>query len=103
MDGDTQVDSNQDKATLLSNYFSSSPVSIASVLLLATSNTSDAELYPLDFPHEFLCWEDSIADLLTTLDTSSSKYSGADGISARMFQSTAYSIASSLFNQSLAN
>ena len=59
---------------------------------------------PLEFPENLLCSEDSIADLLISLDTS--KSSGVDGISAKMLKSTAYiySITSSitnLYNRSL--
>lgn len=57
---------------------------------------SDDGLDPFGFPQDHLCSEDSVAELLVSLDPS--KSSGVDGISAKMLCLTASSIASSLTN-----
>ena len=102
IDGDLPADTNQDKAILLNNFFFScfnrqcpplTPDPLASV---------DDELDPFGFPHDLLCSEDSVIELLASLDTS--KSSGVDGISAKMLCLAANTIAPSLtklFNQSL--
>jgi len=59
-------------------------------------------LNPSAFPEEFLCTEDQVLDLISSLDTK--KASGADGISVKMIKATAPSIVCSLtklFNLSL--
>ena len=59
---------------------------------------------PDDPPDELLCDEDTVCELLASLDVS--KSSGPDGISGKMFKHTAVSIASSvsqLFNLSIRN
>ena len=59
-------------------------------------------LEPADCPEELFCTEESITELLTNLDVT--KSTGCDVISAKMFKSTATSIAPSLatlFNMSI--
>ena len=59
-------------------------------------------LNPSAFPEEFLCTEDQVLDLISSLDTK--KASGAGGISVIMIKATAPSIVCSLtklFNLSL--
>lgn len=105
-DGDTLADTSQDKAILLNKFFFSCfnrrcpPLSFSSVASGCPDN--EPELVPEAFPRNLLCTEDSIAELLVSLDPS--KSSGVDGISARMLRLSAYSISSSLtklFNFSL--
>jgi len=89
------------KANILNEYFfnnfnsSSTPSSCPGVDHAHLLN-------PSAFPEEFLCTEDQVLDLISTLDTK--KASGADGISVRMIKATAPSIVCSLtklFNLSL--
>ena len=101
-DGVSMADTSQDKATLLNNFFFTCFNWQCPPLTPDQLGSSDHELNPLGFPQELLCSEDSVAELLISLDPS--KSSGVDGISAKMLRSAAYSIASSLtnlFNQSL--
>lgn len=70
-----------------------------SPLTSPVSGYSDVELDPHSFPQDLLCSEDSVAELLASLDPS--KSSGVDGISAKMLRFTAYSSLTNLFNLSL--
>ena len=99
LDGDSPADSSQDKANLLNNFFFSCFNRQCPPL---SSSLSDEALDPHGFPQDLLCSEDSVAELLASLDPS--KSAGIDGISAKMLRFSAHSIASSLtnlFNMSL--
>lgn len=99
--GDTTAQTNVQKAEMLNSFFetcfnkSLSPVkNINTDFRIPTSSDT--------FLSTLLCSEEKISDLLSFLDVT--KSNGPDGISARMFKNTAFSIASAvtmLFNLSL--
>ena len=93
--------SNIDKANLLNDFFScfnhqQPPLT-----------KSDLDKFPVDpdqCPDDFLCHEDDVVELLSSLDNN--KASGPDNISACMVKATAHSIAPSmtkLFNICIRN
>ena len=97
------VNSSQGKAELLNEFFFGCfnrrcpPLSVAHSPVYHLPCTELQE-----FPEEFLCTEDSVADLLINLDPT--KSTGVDNISTRMLKACAYGIAPSLtklFNLSL--
>ena len=91
-----------EKANILNNqFFSNFNHTTTSNSDTSTVNILD-NLDPSNFPEEFLCTEDKMLSLISSLDTS--KSTGADGVSAKMLKSTAPFIAKSLtklFNKSL--
>ena len=92
----------QDKAIHLNNFFFTCFNRQCPPLTSDLPDSRDYELDPLGFPQDLLCSEDTVAELLVSLDPS--KSSGVDGISAKMLRFAAHSIASSLaklFNLSL--
>ena len=97
MAGETASTGNQ-KANMLNNFFSQCfNRSIPPLLNDVVQSDSESSC-----PEHLLCSEDTVLDLLLSLDTT--KASGPDGISAKMLKNTATSIASSItkiFNQSI--
>ena len=88
------------KANMLNSFFSKCFNRSSAPL----KDWSETDIRPNhdELPDELICDEDSVYDLLATLDVS--KSSGPDGISGKMLKHTAVSIASSvtqLFNQSI--
>ena len=93
-----------EKANILNQFFCNFNHTTTSNSDTSTVNNLDNldNLDPSHFPEEFLCMEDKMLSLITSLDTS--KSTGADGVSAKMLKSTAPFIAKSLtklFNKSL--
>ena len=93
--GTSAATSNQDKANLLNatfvNNFHYSPPGLNGL----TGELPDPAP-PLGCPFDFLCTEDEVYDLLSTLDTT--KASGHDNISARMRRETAMSVTPAVTN-----
>ena len=96
------VCNDMEKANILNNQF------FSNFNHTTTPNCDTSAVNNLDnldqshFPEEFLCTEDKMLSLISSLDTS--KSTGADGVSAKMLKSTAPFIAKSLtklFNKSL--
>ena len=94
---DTTAHSDEEKAAMISEYFSTCFNSDVPPLSPTAGDPPERVL-----PEDYLCTIDEVFHLLVSLDTS--KSSGPDGISARMLKMTAISIAPSvtnLFNLSL--
>ena len=99
-DGNEALTGSQ-KADMLNKFFSNCFNCLSAPL--KDWSESDFNL-PDDPPDELLCNEDTVCELLASLDVS--KSSGPDGISAKMLKHTAVSIAPSvtqLFNLSIKN
>ena len=84
---DTSASTDSAKATMLNNFFSS----CFNTAVPPLSQQSDPPGY---CPDDFLCTEDEVATLISSLDTS--KANGPDGVSARMLKGTLNSIVPSL-------
>ena len=93
----SKVENSKDKATLLNNIFHECFNKVIPPLTLQQSL-----LIPDNCPEHFLCSDDEVFDLISSLD--SSKSTGPDGISVRILKPVAASITTSLtrlFNLSL--
>ena len=100
--GTVEAGSDIGKASMLNQFFSE--CFNQSLPPLTAEDIENFQTCPDACPEEFLCTEEEVLNLLTTLDTS--KASGPDKISGRMLKSTASSIAptvTKLFNQSIRN
>ena len=101
-DDSREASTGSEKANLLNDYFSKCFNSAVPPLSNVDVETLPQPTDYASLPPELLCNEESICELLESLDTS--KSNGPDGISARMLKHTAAFIAPSitqLFNQSL--
>ena len=90
------VCNDMEKAIILNNQFFSNFNHATSSLRDSSITYNFENLSPSNFPEEFLCTEDKMLSLITSLDTT--KSTGADGVSAKMLKSTAPYIAKSLTN-----
>ena len=100
-DGTKTIETSLDKATALNNYFYSC-FNHSHPILQNTQHLIDTSLPPSECPSELLCTEETVLELLTTLDTT--KSTGIDGISSIMLKYTSVSVADSLhklFNHSI--
>ena len=100
-DTGTAIDTSVDKANALNTFFHSC-FNHNFPTLSELPHIFQMELPAVDCPVDLLSTEDSVFELLSTLDTT--KSSGSDGISAKMLKRTAISIAfplSTLINLSI--
>ena len=88
------AESASSKATVLNNYFYGCFNNNFPPLTSSDPNYHNLNLDSTACPADFLCSDESVLDLITTLDVT--KTTGHDGIAARMLKATAVSIAPQL-------